>query len=105
MTALVGRSGSGKSTLLHLLLRLYDPLKGNIVIDTSHDLKSLHLTHFHRQCAVVAQDTQLFNTTIYDNIAYGVELCTKKEVIAASHRANAHDFIMQFPDGYRTSVG
>lgn len=105
MTALVGRSGSGKSTLLHLLLRLYDPLDGSIIIDHTHDLKNVHLTHFHQQCAVVAQDTQLFNTTIYDNIAYGVESCTMKDIVHAARRANAHDFIMQFPDGYQTNVG
>ncbi|CAB1110551.1 ABC [Ectocarpus sp. CCAP 1310/34] len=104
--ALVGRSGSGKTTLVHLLLRFYDPRAGQILVD-GVPLTDLNLRELHRKTAIVAQDTQLFATSIYDNITYGLEEgeFTKEEVYAAAKQACAHDFISDFADGYHTRVG
>ncbi|CAD2220478.1 ABC transporter transmembrane region 2/ABC transporter transmembrane region/ABC transporter, putative [Angomonas deanei] len=104
VSAIVGRSGGGKSTLMHLILRFYDPQEGQVLID-GHDLKTLSLPWLHHQFAVVAQDTQLFNTSIEENIAYGLESYTPEEVRRAAMDANAHDFIEGFPEGYKTHVG
>lgn len=104
VTAIVGRSGGGKSTIVHLLLRFYDPTGGMILVDGS-DLRDLSLSWLHHQFAVVAQDTQLFNTTIQANIAYGLEIYDPADVRKASIEANAHDFIMGFPEGYNTQIG
>lgn len=104
VTAIVGRSGGGKSTLMHLLLRFYDPQEGLLLVD-GHDLRTLSLPWLHHQFAVVAQDTQLFNTSIEANIAYGLETYDPASIRKAAMDANAHDFIMGFPEGYRTSVG
>lgn len=104
VTAIVGRSGGGKSTLMHLLLRFYDPQEGRVLVD-GRDLRTLSLPWLHHQFAVVAQDTQLFNTTIEENIAYGIESYDPADIRKAAMDANAHDFIMGFPEGYRTSVG
>lgn len=102
--ALVGRSGGGKSTIVHLLMRFYDPIKGSIKLD-GVDLRDLNLKSVHSHMGLVAQDTQLWATSIEDNITYGIESYTKAELEDASKYANAHDFIMQFPDGYATRVG
>lgn len=104
VTAIVGRSGGGKSTIMHLLLRMYDPQEGRVLVD-GHDIRDLSLVWLHHQCAVVAQDTQLFNCSIEDNIGYGLENVTREAVIAAAKAANAHDFIIGFPEGYNTFVG
>jgi len=102
--ALVGRSGGGKSTIVHLLMRFYDPTAGRILLD-GWDLRSLNLRSVHRHMGVVAQDTQMFATSIEENITYGVESYTQEELHECARNANAHDFIMQFPDGYATRVG
>jgi len=83
---------------------MYDPSSGAILID-GRDLCSLNLRSFHEQVGIVTQDTQLFNATIEENISYGLESYSKEELYEASRNANAHDFIMSFPDGYRTRVG
>ncbi|MEQ8468502.1 ABC transporter ATP-binding protein [Coleofasciculus sp. E1-EBD-02] len=102
--ALVGPSGGGKSTLVSLLLRLYDPLEGQILID-GHDLREYKLESLRRQISIVLQDSVLFATTVRDNIAYGSLGATEDEIIVAAHLANAHDFIMALPQGYDTILG
>ena len=102
--ALVGASGGGKSTLVSLLLRLYDPLEGQIIID-GHDLREYKLDSLRRQISIVLQDSVLFATTIRENIAYGCLGATDAEIEAAARLANAHEFIMSLPQGYDTVVG
>ncbi|KYF48062.1 ABC transporter permease [Sorangium cellulosum] len=102
--ALVGPSGAGKSTIASLLLRLYDPDDGRILLD-GHDLRALSPTWLRRQIGIVAQEPLLFATSVADNIRYGRESATDAEVEAAARAANAHDFIARFPEGYRTLVG
>eukprot|EP00903_Cladosiphon_okamuranus_P007815 g7561.t1 len=104
--ALVGRSGSGKTTLVHMLLRFYDPRGGRILVD-GVPLTDLNLRSLHRKTAIVAQDTQLFATSIYENITYGLEEgeFTEEDVYTAARQACAHDFIIGFADGYQTRVG
>jgi ATP-binding cassette subfamily B protein len=102
--ALVGPSGAGKSTLVALLLRFYDPDAGHIRID-GRDLCEYPLAGLRRRLAVVPQDVFLFGDSIQENIAYGRPGATEAEVIEAAKAANAHDFIMAFPEGYKTRVG
>ncbi|MGK4003987.1 ABC transporter transmembrane domain-containing protein [Sorangium sp. So ce1036] len=102
--ALVGSSGAGKSTIASLLLRLYDPDEGRILLD-GRDLRALSPTWLRRQIGIVAQEPLLFATTLADNIRYGREGASDEEVEAAARAANAHDFILGFPEGYRTLVG
>ena len=104
MIGLVGRSGSGKTTLISLLLRFYDPTQGTITIDGT-DLTKVSLEDYRRQVGAVLQESYLFPGTIKDNISYGRPTCTMEEVISAARAANAHDFIVGFPDGYDTYVG
>lgn len=111
-TALVGPSGGGKSTIISLLLRWYDPDNGNILIN-GISLKALDLKHFRQNVSVVTQEPLLFSCSILENISYGLQdLSTKRkgslrmgEVVKAAKEANAHEFIMSFPDGYDTLVG
>lgn len=102
--AIVGPSGAGKSTIVSLLLRFYEPGKGKILFD-GKDAASIPLTQLRRQMALVPQDILLFGGTIFENIAYGKPDATLDEVKAAAKKANAHDFIMSFPEGYETVVG
>ncbi|KAM3106666.1 ABC transporter ATP-binding protein [Phormidesmis sp. 146-33] len=102
--ALVGSSGGGKSTLVSLLLRLYDPISGQILID-HHDLRDYKLSSLRRQISIVLQDSILFGVSVRDNIAYGALGATDEQIIAAARLANAHDFIMGLPDGYDTVLG
>ncbi|KAH8067812.1 ATPase [Aureococcus anophagefferens] len=102
--ALVGKSGSGKTTALHLLLRFYDPARGDVLLD-GRPLRSLDVAFLRRHFAIVAQETQLFNTTIYGNIAYGVDGADPAAVAAAAEAALADEFIRDFPAGYDTHVG
>lgn len=99
--ALVGPSGSGKSTLVSLLLRLYDPHAGRILVD-GQDLRQYQLDSLRNQISIVLQDSILFGTSIRDNIAYGSLGATDAEVRRAAKLANAHEFIMDLPDGYST---
>ncbi len=99
--ALVGPSGGGKSTLVSLLLRLYDPLEGQILIDGC-DLRQYKLESLRRQISIVLQDSVLFGVSVRDNIAYGALGASDQEIKAAARLANAHDFIMALPQGYDT---
>jgi len=104
MIGLVGHSGAGKTTLVSLICRFYEPTKGAIYID-EHNILDLDLKSLRNQIGIVLQDPYLFNGTIAENIAYGVPNATMKDIIAAAKAANAHDFIIRFPDGYDTIVG
>jgi ATP-binding cassette, subfamily B, bacterial MsbA len=103
-TAIVGPSGAGKSTLIGLICRFYDVTSGEIYLD-KHPLRELNLTDWRNQIAIVSQDVYMFSTTVLENIAYGQLNATEKEIITAAKLANAHDFIMQLPEGYNTKVG
>eukprot|EP01090_Pellita_catalonica_P010235 TRINITY_DN2169_c0_g2_i2.p1 TRINITY_DN2169_c0_g2~~TRINITY_DN2169_c0_g2_i2.p1 ORF type:complete len:607 (-),score=91.41 TRINITY_DN2169_c0_g2_i2:35-1597(-) len=102
--ALVGRSGGGKSTLIHLLMRFYDPRKGRIMLD-GKDLRTYSPLSLRQNIGIVSQDTQLFDTSIRDNISYGVDDATDDDIIRAAKMANAHEFIRDFEEGYETRVG
>jgi ATP-binding cassette subfamily B protein len=102
--ALVGPSGIGKSTILSLLLRLYDPLAGRVLID-DHDIRDYTLTSLRSQISVVLQDSVLFAASVRDNIAYGCPQASAEDLEAAARLANAHDFIQAMPEGYETIVG
>jgi len=102
--ALIGPSGAGKSTTVQLLLRFFDPQSGKIQID-GDDLRSLDLESYLSQVALVPQETLLFGGTIRENILYGKLDATDTEIIEASKSANAHEFIVEFPNGYDTLVG
>ncbi|HEY7294185.1 MAG TPA: ABC transporter ATP-binding protein, partial [Dehalococcoidia bacterium] len=102
--ALVGRSGAGKTTLAHLLLRFWDPQQGRILID-GHDLRDYALDDLRRLVALVAQDTYLFNTTLWENLKLGRPEASDEEVLEAARRANVDEFAAALPDGYQTHVG
>ncbi|WP_416673912.1 ABC transporter ATP-binding protein [Egbenema bharatensis] len=102
--AIVGHSGSGKSTLTNLLLRLYDPTDGEILID-QHPIRDYTLESLRAQMSIVLQDSLLFATSIWENIGYGSPSATQADIIAAAKLANAHDFIMALPQGYDTVIG
>lgn len=104
MIAFVGPSGAGKSTVASLLPRFYDVDSGSITID-GQDLRGVTLDSLREQVGIVPQETILFNGTVYDNILYGRLDATKEEVEAAAKAANAHNFIMELPDGYNTKLG
>ena len=104
VTAIVGKSGGGKSTMMHLLLRLYDPDAGDIIVD-GVPLRQLSLRWFHEHTAVVAQETQLFATTIEENVTYGVHNYTREEMVEACRLAHALEFIEKLDDGFATTVG
>ncbi len=102
--ALVGSSGSGKSTIADLLCRFYPVADGSIFLDGA-DINSIPLADLRRRIAVVAQDTLLFNDTVAANIAFGRPDASQADIEAAARAAQAHDFIMQMPDGYQTNLG
>lgn len=102
--ALVGSSGAGKTTLCSLIPRFYDVNSGIIRID-GKDIREVTLKSLRSQIGIVQQDVYLFAGTIFENIAYGKPGATMDEVIAAAKNANAHEFIMSFPDGYNTDIG
>ena len=102
--ALVGSSGAGKTTLCSLIPRFYDVTSGTIRID-GKDIRQVTLKSLRSQIGIVQQDVYLFAGTIYENIAYGKPGATMEEVTEAAKNANAHDFIMSFPDGYNTDIG
>lgn len=102
--AIVGSTGSGKSTLVKLLLRLYEIHEGTITVD-GIELRDLKLQDLRRAIGWVSQDVFLFHGTVAENIVYGCPEATTAEVIAAAQIAEAHDFIMQLPQGYETIVG
>ena len=102
--ALVGSSGAGKTTLCSLIPRFYDVTGGRIMID-GKDIRSVTLKSLRNQIGMVQQDVYLFAGTIFENIQYGKPGATREEVIEAAKNANAHEFIMAFPDGYDTDIG
>jgi subfamily B ATP-binding cassette protein MsbA len=102
--ALVGPTGAGKTTIINLLHRFYDPTKGRVLID-GHDARSIQLDSLYGQLALVPQETFLFGGTIMDNIRYGRLDAAEADVLEASRRANAHDFIKDLPEGYGTVLG
>ncbi len=102
--ALVGPSGGGKSALVDLIPRFYDPQSGQILLD-GVDIRKYKLDSFRKQMGIVTQESILFNDTIFHNIAFGIEDPREETVINAARIANAHDFIMQTPDGYQTIIG
>lgn len=103
--ALVGESGCGKSTVVALLERFYDPDTGHILLD-GIDIKSLQVRWLRQQMGLVGQEPVLFNTTIRENIIYGVNgPISEEQVAAAAQASNAHNFITELPEGYNTSVG
>ena len=102
--ALVGSSGGGKSTIIDLFCRLYEPTAGTITLD-GIDLRDLSLDGLRKLISVVDQNTFLFNDTVANNIAYGHTDSSSGRIEAAARAANAHDFIVQLPDGYNTLIG
>lgn len=102
--AIMGQTGSGKSSIINLIPRFYDVTGGKVTID-GHDVRDLTIESLRDQIGIVLQDTTLFGGSIRDNIAYGEPDASQAEVEAAARAAQAHDFIMQFPDGYETIVG
>jgi len=107
VTAIVGPSGTGKSTIANLLLRLYDPTNGRIVVDET-DLKDLDPSKWRRLIGAVGQEPVLFSTTIYDNIIYGAENPEKidpQQVYHAADLSNSIEFINSFPNKFETNIG
>ena len=102
--ALVGASGAGKSTLCSLIPRFYDVTAGSVKID-GHDIRDYTMKSLRDHIGIVAQDVYLFVGTVRDNIQYGKPDASFEEVVAAAKAANAHDFIMDLPDGYDTDIG
>ena len=103
-TAIVGATGSGKSTLVKLILRLYEVQYGTIYLD-GIELNNLNLKDLRRAIGLVSQDVFLFHGTVAENIAYGSFEATNREIVTAAKIAEAHEFIVQLPDGYKTIVG
>jgi ATP-binding cassette subfamily B multidrug efflux pump len=104
MVALLGATGSGKSTIINLIPRFYDVTRGQVTID-GVDVRDVTLDSVRSQIGIVLQETTLFTGTIRENIAYGRPDSTMEEIVAAAKAAEAHDFIMEFADGYETNVG
>lgn len=104
MLALVGATGVGKTTIVSLLERFYDPESGSIKID-GNDISGATFKSLRDNISIVLQDVFLFNGSIYDNIAYGVESATEEEVYEAAKIACADEFIREMPEGYRTAIG
>ena len=104
MIGIVGHSGSGKTTLINLLMRLYDVNEGEILID-GVNIKDISQEALRSQIGVVLQETHLFTGTVRENIRYSKPYASDEEVIEAARIANAHDFIVNLPEGYNTLVG
>lgn len=103
LVAIVGPTGAGKTTLINLLMRFYDPDRGEITLDDK-DIKQLTRKSLRLSYAMVLQDTWLFSSTIYDNIAYGKKDATMDDIIRVAKAAKIHSYIMRLPDGYNTML-
>jgi ATP-binding cassette subfamily B protein len=103
VVALLGATGSGKSSIINLVPRFYDATEGQVLID-GHDVKQVCLDSLRSQIGIVLQETRLFSGTIRENIAYGRPDASRDDVIEAARAAAAHDFIVEFPNGYDTPV-
>ena len=101
---LVGYSGSGKSTLLNLILRLYDPQRGSILID-GQDIRDVTQQSLHEQISLIPQDPGLFHRTLLENIRYGRPGATREDIELAARGADAHEFIERMPNQYESLVG
>ncbi len=104
MTAIVGLSGAGKTTIINLLSRFYEPTAGRITID-GIDIRDVTLASLRSQIGLVTQDIILFNDTVRNNIAYGLEHMSEDRILAAARAAECHGFIAELPEGYATSIG
>jgi subfamily B ATP-binding cassette protein MsbA len=104
VVALVGHSGAGKTTMVDLIPRFFDPIEGRMRVD-GHDLRDVKIDSLRDFIGIVPQETILFSGSLRDNIAYGDLEADQEAIQAAAEAANAHDFIMAFPDGYDTMVG
>jgi subfamily B ATP-binding cassette protein MsbA len=104
VVAIVGPSGAGKTTIANLIPRFYDPIEGNITID-GVDIKTITLQSLREQIGIVPQETILFNGSVHDNILYGKLDASHEDVVNAAKAANAHNFILDMPDGYDTQIG
>jgi len=102
--AIVGPSGAGKSTLADLLPRFYKPTDGRILIDRQ-DISAVKLSSLRSFMGIVTQETILFNDTVFNNIAYGMDACSEEDVVRAAKAANAHSFISAMPNKYQTVIG
>lgn len=102
--ALVGPSGGGKSTIADLVPRFYDPSEGRVLLDGA-DLRDLDLLQLRQLMGIVTQESILFNDTVFNNIAFGLEGISEEKVIEAAKIANAHEFIVQLENGYHTNIG
>jgi ABC-type multidrug transport system fused ATPase/permease subunit len=102
--ALLGATGSGKTSVINLIPRFYDATEGRVLID-GHDVRDVTLSSLRHQIATIFQEAVLFTGTIAENIAFGRADASLDEIIVAAKAAQAHDFIMSFPDGYQTKVG
>ncbi|MCO5257248.1 MAG: ABC transporter ATP-binding protein/permease [Lentimicrobium sp.] len=102
--ALVGASGSGKSTMADLLPRFYDTTQGDILID-GVPIRDYIISDVRALMGIVSQETVLFNASVFDNIAFGLQGVTEEQVMEAARVANAHEFIMEMPEGYQTNIG
>ena len=104
VVAIVGRTGAGKTTIASLLLRFYDPISGEVLLD-GHDLRDLRLDWVRKQVSVVLQDPILFSATIAENIGFGRVGASMKEIEEAARRAQADEFIRKTPEGYNAMLG
>ena len=104
VAAFVGPTGGGKTTIINLVARFYDPVSGSVKIDGT-DIRGFTIKSIRDQISFVLQDTVLFHTPIWENIAYGRPEATRAEIIRAAELANAHEFIEKMPEGYDTMVG
>ena len=104
ITAIVGRSGTGKSTLARLLIRMYEPSKGNIIVDDT-DIKDVTLKSLRQNIGYLVQGEFTFRGTIWENICYGVNSYTEKQVISAVNKARIYDFIKELPNSFNTVIG
>ncbi len=104
VAALVGPTGAGKTTIISLVARFYDPMSGRVKID-GHDIRTLRLKSLRNQISFVLQETLLFRSTVWQNIAYGKPEARRAEILRAAEMANAHEFIQKLPEGYNTLIG